>query len=495
MVNAVESLWRHAEGRGSHPALRVSGQTWTYAQMWDEIASWACHLRDTGVAQGDRVLLVASSSAAYVMAYHGILAIGAVAVTVNPTSTSSELTYFVEDSGATLVVAGPDCFHKVTHVAQAAGVNLIPLESPGSLDPDPHFQPASPPEPGGAVIMYTSGTTGRPKGAELSHANLVLSAASVAEALELDTDVRWGAALPLFHVFGQVTVMRTTLQLGGTMSLLPRFGAAELLEMTIQHRLTVLGGVPTMWNAMVNCPVDFDRSQFTELRWAVSGGAGLPAEIARAFGGRFGCELLTGYGLTETAGAGTCHRRHGPRKERSAGVPWPQVEIDVWGPDRRPLPSGEVGEIVIRAPMVMTGYWNRPEATAEAFHDGWFLTGDLGRTDADGFLWVEDRKKDLIIRGGYNVYPREVEEALEELPAVAAAAVAGLPDRDKGEVVAAWVVPAPGHAAGEEALRRLLDEHLAGRLAAFKRPRRLTFVDALPRNALGKVQKHLLPGR
>ncbi|WP_375001672.1 class I adenylate-forming enzyme family protein [Aeromicrobium sp. CTD01-1L150] len=485
MVNAVDSIWQHAERAGDRAALRVGDRTWTYADLRDQVSAWADRFAAAGVARGDRILLVAPSSAEYVPAYHGILAHGAVAVTVNSMSTAAELGYFLADSGSRLVIAAPDCEAAAREAVGPDGPDVWIL-APGDLEvPADVPPPVDLPDDAGAVIMYTSGTTGRPKGAELSHRNIVLSGESVIEALGVSADDRWASALPLFHVFGQVTVMRTAFHAGASLSLLPKFDGRALLDLTIAHRITVLSGVPTMWNAMVNVDAEFEPGAFEDLSWAVSGGAGLPGEVSRAFLERFGCELLSGYGLTETAAAGACNRAGAPRKEGSVGIPWPGVEVRVLDTDRQPVPHGEVGEIAIRSEMVMKGYWNRPDATAEVMHDGWFLTGDLGKVDDEDYVWVVDRKKDLVIRGGYNVYPREVEEVLYEHPDILEAAVVGLPDDYLGEEIAAIIALCPGATFDASAMRAWVGE----RLSAYKVPRVYQVVDELPKGATGKILK------
>jgi long-chain acyl-CoA synthetase len=443
MVNAVDTIWQHAAERGSSLAVIGDGVSWTYEDLRRRITSWAARLRDAELAHGDRVLLMSVTSAEYVAVYHGILAAGGIAVTVNPTSTVAELTHFLADSGARLVIAGPGCEAAAKAVAQPAGVERWSLAS-HTIRENRQLEPEDMPADAGAAIIYTSGTTGRAKGAELSHGGIVASARSIAEALDITKHDRWASALPLFHVFGQVTVMRTVLQAGATMAILSKFDPAALLDMTISNRITILAGVPTMWNAMTNVSQTYERSDFTSLRIAVSGGAGLPREISRAFEKRFGVALLSSYGLTETAAAGVCDRARRAPKPDSAGMTWPHVQVRIVDGERREVPLGEVGEIAIRGAMVMKGYWNRPEATNAVMHDGWFLSGDLGKMDADGYLWVVGRKKDLIIRGGYNVYPGEVEEALYEHPDVVEAVVLGLPDDHLGEEIAAVMVLRPG---------------------------------------------------
>lgn len=482
MVNAVDMVWQHAAHQGSSLAVTDGNVSWTYEELRRRIASWAERLRDAEVAHGDRVLLVAATSADYVAAYHGILAVGAIAVTVNASSTASELSHFLTDSGAVLVIASAECEGAANALAGPAGVECWDLATHTTREAS-EFSPDDLPDHAGAAIMYTSGTTGRAKGAELSHAGIIASAQSIIEALEVTKHDRWASALPLFHVFGQVTVMRSVLHAGATMSLLPRFDGRALLDLAVADRITILAGVPTMWSAMVKVSKEFEKSDFASLRLAVSGGAGLPREISRAFEQRFGVALLSSYGLTETAAAGACDRSGRSPKPESAGILWPRVQMRILDERRRDLARGEVGEIAIRGPMVMKGYWNRPESTKAVMHEGWFLTGDLGRMDEDDYLWVVGRKKDLIIRGGYNIYPREVEEALYEHPDIVEAVVLGVPDDHLGEEVAAVISLRQGAEFRASDMRAWMGERLAG----YKTPRIYHVVDELPRGSTGKL--------
>ena len=482
MVNAVDMVWQHATDRGSSTAVTGDDVDWSYDELRRRITSWAVRFREGRVDRGDRVLLIAATSAEYVAAYHGILAVGAIAVTVNATSTTSELSHFLTDSGAGLVVAGAESEGTARAVAQRAGIECWRLAT-DTVPASTEFTPESMPALAGAAIMYTSGTTGRAKGAELSHAGIIASAQSIIEALDVTAHDRWASALPLFHVFGQVTIMRTVLHAGATLALLPKFDGRALLEMTVADRITILAGVPTMWNAMVNVPEVFEKSDFSSLRIAVSGGAGLPREISRAFEQRFGVPLLSSYGLTETAAAGACDRNGRPTKLDSVGIPWPHVQMRILDENRRELAPGKVGELAIRGAMVMKGYWNQPEATNAVMHDGWFLTGDVGRMDAEGYVWVVDRKKDLIIRGGYNIYPREVEDVLYEHPDILEAVVVGLPDDHLGEEVAAVISLSPGAEFHGTDLRTWVGERLSG----YKTPRIYHVVDELPKGSTGKL--------
>ncbi|MCW2986419.1 MAG: AMP-dependent synthetase, partial [Conexibacter sp.] len=441
---------------------------------------------------GDRVLLVAPSVPEFAGAYYGIHAAGAVAVTANTMSTRPELEYVGTDAGVSLVLA----WHEGTGPSQEAATALdVPF---WSLGPDladlagdapvdqPHPRDAS----DNAVILYTSGTTGRPKGAQLTHGNLIACAEIFSEVLEVAEDDRMGTALPLFHVFGQAVVMGTTLRAGASLSILARFDAGDLLGMLRRDRLTMMSGVPTMWNALLHAPAGADdKEDFKTLRLAASGGAAMPAEVMNAFEERFGCVILEGYGLSETTGAATFNGLHRARKPSCVGIALPRCEVEIRGNDGAEVATGEVGEVHIRGPVVMSGYWNRDEATAEVLDaDGWLKTGDLGTEDADGDIRIVDRKKDLIIRGGYNVYPREVEEVLYEHPDVVEVAVIGVPDEHFGEEVAAVVALRPGAELDAARFRAWAKE----RLSAYKVPRLFQVMETLPKGPTGKILKRAI---
>lgn len=336
-----------------------------------------------------------------------------------------------------------------------------------------------------AVILYTSGTTGEPKGAELTHANLTANADVVRRDLfDLGPDDVVLGALPLFHSFGQVCCLNAPVAAGAAVSLVERFDAAAVLATIAGHRVTVVPGVPTMFVALLGRP-DLAAHDLSAVRVCMSGGAALPLEVLRGVEQAFGVAVLEGYGLSETSPAASFNHPGRVRKAGSVGTPIRGVEMRVVDESGAEIPQGETGEIVIRGHNVMKGYWRRPRETAAAIRDGWFHTGDLGRVDEDGYFFVVDRKKDLIIRGGYNVYPREVEEVLYEHPAVAEAAVVGVPHPGLGEEVAAAVVLRPGATATAEELR----DHVKAQVAPYKYPRIVWITDALPKSATGKLLK------
>ncbi|XVX21099.1 AMP-binding protein [Actinomycetota bacterium] len=487
MANAAAPLWGHAATGADREAICSAEVRWTYPELVERVATVAGRLRDLGVGQGDRVLLVAPSLPEFAAAYYGILGLGAIAVTVNTMSTQPELEYYVDDARCAAVTAWHQVAGAARAVAEERGIPFVELD-PGLTSVTTEAPLAEPVETGDddtAAILYTSGTTGRPKGAELMHRNLAAAAVAVEGMIDATPEDRTGTALPLFHVFGQAVVMNSSLRTGGTLIVRPRFDPAEMVGLVGDEQLTLMSGVPTMWNAMLHVEGDYPADHFASLRVCSSGGASLPGEVVRAFGDRFGAVILEGWGLTETTGLGSFNGLHRPRKVGMVGLPVADCRIEVRDFEGKPLPAGEVGQIWITGPVVMKGYWQRPEATAEVLGDGWFNTGDLGLLDEDGDLQISGRAKELIIRGGYNVYPAEVEDVLYRHPDIVEVAVIGVPDDHYGEEVAAVVVVAPGSTLGVEELRDFAKQSLS----AYKVPRLVHRVEALPKGSTGKIQK------
>ncbi|SKB05462.1 class I adenylate-forming enzyme family protein [Aeromicrobium choanae] len=489
-MNAVDRLWDHARNAPDSIALRVGDQSWTYAQVRDLATAWADRLVRAEVQPGDRVLLVAPTSQEFAVVHQAILAVGAVGVTVNSASTAVELEYFLTDAECSLAIAWHETAEVARRAAEATGVELWTLEA-GDIEMGPGADldlPRARETDDTAVLLYTSGTTGKPKGAELTHGNLAACAEIVSGTLGSDSSDRVGTALPLFHVFGQVCVMMATFHVGASLSLLRPFSGEALLRMAAAHQLTVLAGVPTMWNAMLHADVELSRDDLASLTHALSGGAALPLAVADAFRERFGCRVLDGYGLSETTGAGTSAKLSVRRKEGSVGPALSQMKACVVDPEGNPVAPGERGEVALAGPVIMKGYWRRPEATAEVMRGEWFLTGDIGKQDEDGDIWILDRKKDLVIRGGYNVYPREIEEVLYTHPDLREVAVIGVPDDRLGEEVAAVFATHPGREVDTAQLRAWLEERLAG----YKVPRIYQEVRELPKGSTGKILKRQL---
>jgi long-chain acyl-CoA synthetase len=421
--------------------------------------------------------------------YYGVLRAGGVVVPMNPLLKAREVAYYLGDSGARLIFAWHSFAEQARGGADQVSAESIVVDGDSfpallaSVTPD--FNVADTADEDTAVILYTSGTTGHPKGAELTHGNLI----SNTDVTRTDIvgarpdDVIFGG-LPLFHVFGQTVALNVAVAAGACLTLLPRFDAEHALRIVAGHRVTVFEGVPTMYVALLHQPnrADYDTSS---LRICISGGAALPVEVLRGFEEAYSVPLLEGYGLSETSPVASFNHPDREHKPGSIGTPIRDVRMRLVDGDGREVARDEVGEIAISGPNVMKGYWQRPEATAEAIRDGWFHTGDLARADEDGYFFIVDRKKDLIIRGGYNVYPREIEEVLYEHPAIAEAAVIGRPHPALGEEIAAAVALKPGAAATPAELR----DYVKSQVAAYKYPRHVWIVDSLPKGPTGKIQK------
>ena len=487
MANLSSLLERAAADQPDHIALRMDDLTLTYAQLREAAGRMSALLAARGVQPGDRVGIMLPNVPAFPISFYGALAADAVVVPMNPLLKSREIAYYLGDSGARVVLAWHAAAGEAAKGAADAGAEAIAVETPDLAGLLAEFAPAAG-DPGrhdqdDAVILYTSGTTGRPKGAELTHAGLVRNAEITARTLLKNHagDVTMGC-LPLFHVFGLTCGLNATVAAAGTLTLLPRFDPAKALEIIQRDRVTIFEGVPTMYAAILHLP-QADPAMAATLRVCVSGGASLPVEILRGFEEKFGCVILEGYGLSETSPVASFNHPDKVRKPGSIGTPIDGVEMRLVDDAGQTVPAGEIGEIAIRGHNVMKGYWNKPEATAEAIADGWFRTGDMARVDSDGYYYIVDRKKDLIIRGGYNVYPREIEEVLHEHPAVAEVAVIGIPHPDLGEEVGAAVALKPGASATPEELRAFARD----RVAAYKYPRRVWLVDSLPKGPTGKI--------
>jgi long-chain acyl-CoA synthetase len=487
MVNPSFHLTESAKMYAGAAALRCDGVTTTYAGLAEDVWRFAAYLVGEGVTPGDRVGVMLPNRPEFPVVFYSVLHAGAVVVPMNPLLSAREVEYFLANTGARMLFFAPECAAAAAAGARAAGVSAVTIDSDALAGLTAGVVGIRWPVPRAAddtaVILHTSGTTGRAKGAQLTHGNLDRNQAVVARGL-LDlgpADVVMGC-LPLFHVFGMTCGLLAAMSTGATLALLPRFDPARVLELIAAERVTIFEGVPTMYVAMLAAAErsDVDASS---LRVCVSGGAAMPVEVLRRFEDRFGCTVLEGYGLSETSPAASFNHPSAVRKVGSIGTPIDGVQMRVVDEDGNKVPVGTPGEIQVRGHNVMKGYWNLPEATAAAIKDGWFSTGDIGRVDEDGYYYIVDRKKDLIIRGGYNVYPREVEEALHEHPAVAEVVVIGMPHDSLGEEVGAAVVLKRGASAEPDELR----EFVKTRVAAYKYPRRIWFVDCLPTGPTGKV--------
>ncbi|ROO58837.1 long-chain acyl-CoA synthetase [Micromonospora sp. Llam0] len=496
-----------AESARRHPdtvAVVDGASRITYAELWLEARCHAAALTELGVRPGDRIALFAPNVADFPRVYYAALAAGAVVVPVHLLLTPAEAGYVLRDSGVTLVVCHTALLALGAAAATLAGVEVVTVgpAAPGSdlrrledigdgLAPLPSYRTRSAEDP--AVVLYTSGTTGTAKGALLTHLNLVMNATVNAfDANEARaSDVVLGC-LPLFHSFGQTVAMNGTFRVGATLVLLSRFSGPAALDLMVRERVDVFHGVPTMYIALLEAARN--REVLPSLRLCISGGAALPTTVLERFNTAFRTTIYEGYGLSETSPTATTNQPWSGTRAGSVGHPVWGVEVEIARAELADrielLGVGELGEIVIRGHNVFAGYLGRPEATEEAIVDGWFRSGDLGRKDADGFVFIVDRKKEIVIRGGFNVYPREVEEVLARHPAVGQVAVVGVPDARHGEEICAVVVP--DSTAGPVPTEAELVDWARGHLGRHKYPRIVRYVDSLPLGPSLKVRKREL---
>jgi long-chain acyl-CoA synthetase len=508
-LSVATILAESARRRPDATAAVLGPQQVTYATLWDEALRYGAVLAGRGVREGDRVALLVPNVLDFPRFYYGALAAGAVVVPVHALLTPEEIAYVLQDSGACLLVATGPLVESGAKGAQLAGVPLLTSLAPEGADLDrvedlaPGVTPLATYAARGshddAVILYTSGTTGRPKGAVLSHQNLVMNAMLTAtDVVMLSQDDVLLGCLPLFHSFGQTCAMNAGFYAGATLVLMPRFEGASALDLMHEHGVTVFMGVPTMYLGLLDAVGQGGRP--APLRLAISGGASLPVAVIERMKEAFDADVYEGYGLSETSPVATFNQAVFGRRPGSVGHPVWGVDVGIAAAEVEErvdlLPQGEVGEIVIRGHNIMTGYHGKPEATAASVVDGWFRSGDMGRIDEDGFVFVVDRKKDMVLRGGYNVYPREVEEVLARHPAVAQVAVIGVPSERHGEEICA-VVRLADEAAGREP-GEVGDEIVSwsrDHLAAYKYPREVRVVDEFPLGPSGKVLKRELVDR
>jgi malonyl-CoA/methylmalonyl-CoA synthetase len=487
----------------SHTAIEVPAagdrpsRVFSYAALDEATARLAGRLRRLGVAPGDRVAAQVEKSPEALFLYLACMRAGGVYLPLNTAYRRDELVYFLEDAEPALVVCDPAREAEFREIARARGVaKVATLDAAGQgslsadlADEDPDF----PPHPAAgndlAALLYTSGTTGRPKGAMLSHRNLSSNAVTLNRVWGFRADDVLLHGLPVFHTHGLFVATNCALLSGATMLFLPRFDAAEVVRLL--PRATVMMGVPTHYTRLLGEP-GFDAEACSNMRLFISGSAPLLEETFHAFQERAGHTILERYGMTET-GMNTSNPLEGARLPGSVGRPLPDVEARVVGPDGDPLPAGETGALEVKGPNVFSGYWRKSEKTAEVFRaDGFFVTGDLARIDEEGRVSIVGRSKDLIISGGFNVYPKEVELVIDALEGISESAVIGLPHPDFGEAVAAVVVAAPADAEPDP---RALILDLKERIAGYKVPKQVFFLDELPRNSMGKVQKNVLRER
>jgi len=486
---------------GEYPFLVFDGEIFTNARIREDANRLAGRLRGLGIRRRDRVAVLLSNSPEVLIAYQGILRCGAVIVPVIPSVGQTELGHILNDCEAAAIVTSPEILN-VHRALLESGPTLrhrivtgnthppgtVPLRSPADEAPGDH-RPPEVAEEDLAVILYTAGTTWRPKGVMLTHANLYANAVNAALAHGTKSSDVTLVALPLSHSFG-ITTMNKAYQYGNLHVLMRKFQAEEAFALIETYRVTDFPGVPAMFMMMLGSG-EAARYDLSSLRKCLAGSAPFPLPALKRFEEKFRCAVYPAYGLSEAAPAVSTNHHGRPVKPDSVGQPIPSVEVRIVDDQDREVATGEVGELIVRGPNVARGYFNLPEETARTFRSGWLYTGDMARTDGDGYLYIVERKKDLIIRGGFNIYPRDIEEILYRHPDVRDAAAVGMPDPVVGEEVLVYVVLKEGSAASEEALLQSCRDELS----RHKWPKRVVIVDQLPRNPMGKILRKELRRR
>ncbi|MEF2976612.1 long-chain-fatty-acid--CoA ligase [Subtercola sp. YIM 133946] len=502
-VSVASILVEAAQRTPDNVALVVGDTETTYAELWQQTRQYAGALRDRGVKEGTAVAMLIPNVADFPRVYYAVLALGGVVVPIHALLKGKEIEYVLRDSGAELLVCAAPLLAEGAKGAALAEVPVISVLMP---EASPELPPRLEDEARASVpiesyvqrgpfdtatILYTSGTTGTPKGAEGSHFALVEQVnVSLMTTFDMAEGDRVLGALPLFHTFGQTCTMNTVFRAGATIVMVPKFSGDAALQVMNEQRCTIFMGVPTMYFALLDAATRTpDRPP---LRYGISGGAAIPVAVIDRFREVFGTEIHEGYGLTETSPVATFNMVGVPPRPGTVGTPIWGVDVEIADAETADrivmLPRGELGEIVIRGHNLMNGYHNRPGDTAKAIVDGWFRTGDLGRRDDDGYITIVDRTKDMILRNGYNVYPREVEEVLAGHPAVAMVAVYGVPHETHGQEIVASIVLAAGAAATADELAEFVREDVA----AYKYPRHIEIVETLPLGPSGKILKREL---
>lgn len=527
-VPLTHFLEETAEKFPHHDALYFLGKRITYAELLSMSYQFAHALIRRGVKKGDRVAIMLPNTPQAVIAYYGALFAGAIVVQTNPLYTERELTHQLVDSGAEVMISLDLLYNRIMKVKSATGLKRIIITRVGDflpllkkwlyplvqrkqgtpvpkvtysqeVEPFLHvmnenaaspIKPEIDPDKDLALLQYTGGTTGVAKGVMLTHRNLVANTVQCqATFYKFSTGKeKILAVLPLFHVFGMTCVMNFGISIAAEIILLPKFDVTQVLQSIHDHRPTLFPGAPTMFIGIVNHP-HLHKFQLSSIEACVSGSAPMPLEIQHRFEELTGGKLSEGYGLTEASPVTHSNPFWGRRVAGSIGLPWPDTDCRIVDPGTgEEMPQGSIGELAVKGPQVMLGYWNRPEDTAAVLQEGWLLTGDMGYMDEQGYFFIVDRKKDMIIAGGFNIYPREVEEVLFEHPAVQEAAVVGVPDPYRGETVKAFLVLKQGKQVSDEEL----DRFCRMKLAAYKVPRLYEYRSELPKTMVGKVLRRQL---
>ncbi|WP_158735516.1 long-chain fatty acid--CoA ligase [Alteribacillus sp. YIM 98480] len=503
-----EMLEQTIESYPNNSALYFYGKTISYKELGMQTEAFAASLQANGIKKGDRVAIMLPNCPPYAISYYGTLQAGAIVTQVNPMLVERELKHILTDSGAqTIVIYAPlvpvlENIKQNTSIKQVIAVDFNGeyASKYGEIEFSAFLKHAEkPPAPVSinpqediAVLQYTGGTTGRSKGAMLTHRNMIANIVQIDEYFKDEMKKgaeRYLTVIPLFHVFGMTSCMNMCVYTGSMNILLPRFELDEVLETIKELQPTVFPGVPTMYVALTNHP-DADRYGLDSIRVCNSGSAPMPGELMRSFESRTGARILEGYGLSETSPTTHCNPAFADRKVGSVGIGVPSTDYKIvdTATGSKEMPPGESGEVVIKGPQVMKGYWNMPEETASTLRDGWLYTGDIGKMDEDGYLYIIDRKKDMIIASGFNIYPRDVEEVIYQHQAVREAVVIGVPDAYRGETVKAVVVCKEGQHTTEEDIIAYCRKYMA----SYKVPSEVEFRKELPKTNVGKILRRAI---
>jgi long-chain acyl-CoA synthetase len=502
-MNIAQFLINTATRIPNHPAIRFAGEVLTYGEMNQRVDALAHGLKRLGIRPKDVCVLMMPSSINWALVYYALAKLGAIVVPVNFLYRQRELEYIFKDCNARAFVGHGNYLKEPVHVINSLpnmDIRIVESENPPLgffrlrtlLDKVGGFETYSTSPDDAFALIYTSGTTGEPKGAVLTHKSLMSDAISVANVRHTEPHDIVLSVLPLFHIYGQTHSLNISIYLGLTIRMWETFVTEEVFAAIEEEESTILYAVPTMINRLVELAT-IRTPKRSSLRFCISGGASLPVEILHRFEKAFNTTIYESYGLTEFSPTCVENPFGRPTRPGSIGLPIPPFKVRIVDEHDQDVSQGEVGELIVSGSAVMKEYLNKPEATAEALRGGWLHTGDLARMDEDGYIYIVDRKKDMIIRGGYNVYPREVEEILYTHPDISEAAVIGIPHADLGEEVAAVIVPRPGAKVTEEELRQYVKE----KVAPYKYPRVIKFVKELPKTSAGKILKRniLLEGK
>ncbi|MGN1401447.1 MAG: fatty acid--CoA ligase family protein [Bacillus sp. (in: firmicutes)] len=508
-MNVSSQLHKTASENGNKVAYHFLDQQKTYAELDAAVTMFASGLSKLGIGKGDHVALITGNSPHFLIGFYGALRVGATVIPINPIYTPDEIGYILVNGDVKAVItldlllplvealhtSLPSVGHyiicgtgqvekKLDRETLSVAPKLVPFEQIIGMGQEPFEGPVLNGDDV-AVILYTSGTTGKPKGAMLTHTNIFRNAKDVGDYLDINSSDRVITVLPMFHVFCLTVSMNAPLLAGGTIIIIPRFSPAEVFRAVKAYEATIFAGVPTMYNFLLQH--GGETADFESVRLCISGGASMPVALLESFEQKFNVQISEGYGLSEASPVTCFNPLDRPRKAGSIGTSIINVENKIVNEIGEEVEAGEVGELIVRGPNVMKGYYKLPEESAAAIKDGWLYTGDLAKMDEEGYFYIVDRKKDMIIVGGYNVYPREVEEVLFAHPDVVEAAVVGVPDPEQGEAVQAFIVLGD-QAVTEEEIRAYCKEHLA----RYKNPKFIEFMEELPKNTTGKILRRNL---